>query len=190
MNLVFFTVRAVSANDSDVAILTGGSILYQKGVIIMLEQKDFEILRDMMESIAAKNLAAMEARADENLAKMEARATENLAKMEVRAAENLAAVKAECAQNRSDMLQKADENMAKMEALLDKKLTKSEGLILDELERTRNILEKQIQNIQQNVDELNQYYRITRLENSNVSLLLEMYEDLSRRVEALEAKTA
>ena len=88
------------------------------------------------------------------------------------------------------MLHKADENMAKMEALLDKKLTKSEGLILDELERTRNILEKHIQKIQQNVDELNQYYRITKLENSNVSLLLEMYEDLSRRVEALEAKTA
>ncbi|MDE5951162.1 MAG: hypothetical protein K2H12_06265, partial [Acetatifactor sp.] len=79
---------------------------------------------------------------------------------------------------------------AKMEAKLDKKLRKSESLILDELERTRNILERQIQKLQQNVDELNQYYRITKLEDSNVSLLLEMYEDLSKRVEALEMRTA
>ena len=44
--------------------------------------------------------------------------------------------------------------------------------------------------MQQNVDELYQYYRITRLENENISLIVEQLEDLTRRVEILEKRTA
>ena len=73
---------------------------------------------------------------------------------------------------------------------MDIKLTKSENLILQETERTRNILEKRIDQIQKNLDELNQYYRITKLENDNTALLLKMIEKLEKRVEDLEKKTA
>ncbi|MDE6889161.1 MAG: hypothetical protein K2P45_11060, partial [Eubacterium sp.] len=55
-----------------------------------------------------------------------------------------------------------DEKLADMEssilAKVDEKLTLTENLILGELERTRNILEEKIQKVQQNVDELDQYY--------------------------------
>lgn len=82
------------------------------------------------------------------------------------------------------------EEIAESENRMDIKLTKSENLILQETERTRNILEKRIDQIQKNLDELNQYYRITKLENDNTALLLKMIEKLEKRVEDLEKKTA
>jgi len=73
---------------------------------------------------------------------------------------------------------------------MDAKFAESENLILEEIERTRNILEKQINAVQKNLDELNQYYRITKLENENTTLLLKMIDELSKRIERLEKKTA
>ena len=94
----------------------------------------------------------------------------------------------------ASMLKRMDERFEKSEATMlkrmDEKLAESENLILDELERTRNILEKQISRVQSDMDEMKQYYRITRLENSNASMLLKITEDLSRRVEVLERGTA
>ena len=72
----------------------------------------------------------------------------------------------------------------------DQKLSESENLILEEIERTRNILEIRINMVKRNLDELNQYYQITKLENDNTALLLKMIDELSRRVEELEKKTA
>lgn len=74
--------------------------------------------------------------------------------------------------------------------MLDQKLSESENLILEEMERTGNVLEKRIDTVQKNLDELNQYYLITKLENDNTALLLKMIDELSRRVEELEKKTA
>ena len=105
----------------------------------MLEQKDLDILKNMMESIM-----------DERLAKSE-----------------------------ESILDKVDERLAR-----------SETFILDEIERTRDILEGKIEKVQKNLDELNQYYRITKLENDNTALLLKMIDELSRRVEELEKRTA
>ena len=90
----------------------------------------------------------------------------------------------------SVMGQKLSESEKRMESVMDQKLAKSENLILEEMERTRNILEKRIDTVQKNLDELNQYYRITKLENDNTALLLKMIDELSRRVEELEKKTA
>lgn len=53
-----------------------------------------------------------------------------------------------------------------------------------------DILERKIEKVQKNLDELNQYYRITKLENDNTALLLKMIDELSRRVEKLEKRTA
>ncbi len=77
-----------------------------------------------------------------------------------------------------------------MEVMVDTRLAESENLILEEMERTRNILEKNIDKVQKNLDELNQYYRITKLENDNTALLLKMIDELTRRAEELEKKTA
>lgn len=73
---------------------------------------------------------------------------------------------------------------------VDEKLLKSESLVLDEIERTRKMLEKQIDKVQKNLDEINQYYKITKLENDNTSLVLILISDLYKRVEELEKRTA
>ena len=90
--------------------------------------------------------------------------------------------------------EKVDEKFVSFEERImrqvDEKITKSEIFLLDEIERTRNILEKRIDKIEQDIDELKQYYRITKLEDSNVELLLKINDELSKRVEALEKKIA
>ena len=91
---------------------------------------------------------------------------------------------------RAIMKEEISESEKQMEAVMEKKLSESENLILEEMERTRTILEKQIEHVRKNLDELSQYYRITKLENDNTAMLLKMIDDLSRRVGELEKRTA
>ena len=56
--------------------------------------------------------------------------------------------------------------------------------------RTQNILEEKINTVQKNIDELKQYYKITRLESDNTSLLIQMITELQKRVTELESKIA
>lgn len=84
-----------------------------------------------------------------------------------------------------------DERMPKViESVIDERLSKTENFMLDEIGRTQVYLENKINKVQKNLEELNQYYRITKLENDNTALLLKMIEELSKRVEELEKKTA
>ena len=62
------------------------------------------------------------------------------------------------------------------ESKVTTKIDETESLLLDEIGRTQSYLEKQISEVKKNIDELNQYYRITRLENDNTTLLLKMIE--------------
>ena len=77
-----------------------------------------------------------------------------------------------------------------MESVIDERLSKTENFMLDEIGRTQVYLENKINKVQKNLEELNQYYRITKLENDNTTLLLKMIDELSKRVEELEKKTA
>jgi len=90
------------------------------------------------------------------------------------------------------MLDQKDLELLKtmMETVVNARAEKTETLLLDELARTQSYLEKQIQQVQDNLDELKQYYRITKLENDNTTILLKMVDDLSKRVAELEKKTA
>ena len=84
-----------------------------------------------------------------------------------------------------------DERMPKViESVIDERLSKTENFMLDEIGRTQVYLENKINKVQKNLEELNQYYRITKLENANTALLLKMIDELSKRVEELEKKTA
>ena len=51
-------------------------------------------------------------------------------------------------------------------------------------------LESEINTVKENLEELRQYYKITKLENDNTAILLKMIEELARRVEELEKKSA
>lgn len=83
-----------------------------------------------------------------------------------------------------------DQKISDMDQKFDEKLKNTENMILDELGRTRSILEDRIDRMQNNIDEMNQYYRITKLKNDNTVLILRLVDGLSKRVEALEIKTA
>ena len=85
------------------------------------------------------------------------------------------------------VLEKSEESIL---SKVDERLANSENLLLEEMERKRSILDTKIERVQKNLDELSQHYRITKLENDNMALLLKMIEGLTRRVEELERKTA
>lgn len=66
----------------------------------------------------------------------------------------------------------------------------SEKLLLDELGYVQSYFEKQITQVQKNIDELQQYYKIAKLENDNTTLLLKMIETLQKDIEEIKKKTA
>ena len=74
--------------------------------------------------------------------------------------------------------------------LIDSRAKKTETLLLDELARTQNHLEKKVELVQKNINELNQYHRISKLENENTTLLLQMIQDLKKEVDELKKKIA
>ena len=53
--------------------------------------------------------------------------------------------------------------------LIDSRAKKTETLLLDEIARTQNHLEKKVELVQKNINELNQYHRISKLENENTT---------------------
>lgn len=65
---------------------------------------------------------------------------------------------------------------------------KTSNLIIEEIGNVQEKLQKKIKTVEKNLEELNQYYRITKLENDNTALLLRMINDLSQRIEKLENK--
>ena len=91
-------------------------------------------------------------------------------------------------ENRMD--QKLENVKTELENSMDEKLRDSENLLLEEMERTRIILENKISTVQQNVDVLNQSYRIAKFENENLSLVIDMVQNLTKKVDELEKKTA
>lgn len=127
----------------------------------MLEQKDLQAIRSIMTEEIVKSESNMKSIISEEIAKSEKRSETQL-----------------------------KDEIAKLKSEMKQTLTTSENLILDETERTRSILEEQMAKVQENIDELKQYYRITKLENDNTAVLLKLIDELSKRVEKLEKKTA
>ena len=64
------------------------------------------------------------------------------------------------------------------------------GFLIEEMDRLQSNLEKKVERLQKNLDEINQYYRITKLENDNTTLMIQIMNDLIKRIEDLERKTA
>ena len=137
-------------------------------------------MKATMKEEIAKSEATMKATMKEEIAKSEATMK--------------ATMKEEIAKSEATMKATMKEEIAKSEAtmkgVMRKEITRSENLILDELERTRNILESRINKMQEDMDELKQYYHLVKLENENAKMLFRMIEDLSKRVLRLEQKTA
>ncbi len=78
----------------------------------------------------------------------------------------------------------------KLDKKLDKRFAESENLVLGEMERIRILTDEKIEHLQARLDELTQYYQITKLSEDNSAILLRMIRDLQDRVEVLEHKIA
>lgn len=74
--------------------------------------------------------------------------------------------------------------------IMKEELGNTENELLEESGLTQTYLEEKITEVKKNIDELNQYCRISKLESDNTTLLLKMIEELSRRIEDLERKSA
>lgn len=93
-------------------------------------------------------------------------------------------------QSENNILQKVDERITASDKKMDERITSSENMILKELDRVQEHLESDVQKVQKNLEELQQYYRIAKLENDNTSLLLKMYNDMQKEIAELKAKIA
>lgn len=69
-------------------------------------------------------------------------------------------------------------------------LKRMDHAILGEVDRVHEYAASEIARLNKSIEELKQYYRIAQSENSNTSLLLQQIEELTRRVEILENRTA
>lgn len=89
------------------------------------------------------------------------------------------------------IMQESEERMTeKFDQKLQRALRETENGLLEEMDRMRESLEEKIANVDKKVDNLETYYRITKLENDNTSILLKIVGDLQERVTVLEKKTA
>lgn len=51
-------------------------------------------------------------------------------------------------------------------------------------------MDKRMDNIQRNIDELNQCYRISKMESDKTSVLLQMYIDMQKQIAEIQARIA
>ena len=91
---------------------------------------------------------------------------------------------------RSIMQESEERIMEKFDQKLQRALRETENGLLEEMDRMRESLEEKIANVDKKVDNLETYYRITKLENDNTSILLKIVGDLQERETVLEKKTA
>ena len=73
---------------------------------------------------------------------------------------------------------------------VDMRISHSENLILNELDRVQEHTKTDFQKLQKSINEIQQYYRIAKLENDNTSLLLKMYSDMQKDIAELKSQTA
>ena len=166
----------------------------------MLDAKDLELLQSMTEHVVAKQISKLEfsiaaemgRRMDDRFAKSENSILNEMdRRMDDRFAKSENSILSEIDTRMDDRFAKSENSiLSEIDRRMDDRFAKSENLVLDEMERTRRILEGKIQTVQNNLDDIREYYRISKLEQDNSALLLCIVSDLQKRVDLLEQKTA
>ena len=80
-------------------------------------------------------------------------------------------------------LEKTEKNILEV---LRKEIRASENSTLEEVDRLQEIMERRIGEVNEKIENVERYYRISRLENDNATLVLQIVEDYGRRLEKLE----
>ena len=131
----------------------------------MLEKQDIEMIRSIMQSALNESEERITEKFDGKLQNFEERITKKF----------------------DGKLRNFEERITEK---FDQKLRETEKGIFEEMDRMRESLEEKIANVDKRVDNLETYYRITKLENDNTSILLKLVEDLQNRVTILKKKIA
>lgn len=80
-------------------------------------------------------------------------------------------------------LEKTEKNILEV---MRKEIRASENSTLEEVDRLQEIMERRIGEVNEKIENVERYYRISRLENDNATLVLQIVEDYGRRLEKLE----
>ena len=131
----------------------------------MLDQKDLELLQNLMQEVVKES--------EQNI---------------------LNSVDKKIAASERNVISTVDKKIAASEqnilSVMDEKLSRSENMILNELDRVQAHLEGDLEKVQKNLEELKQFYRIDKLETDNTSLLLKMYNDMQKEIAEIKTKIA
>ena len=133
----------------------------------MLDKRDLELLRDMVGEVVEEKVNPKFEAIDRRFEAMDQR----LDAMDQR-------------------FEGIDRRFEALEEKMEARIQESENLLLDELDRIQKHLSERIDKVQSEVDELNQYHRIKKLEDDNTGLILKLVENLMKRMDVLEAKIA
>ena len=80
-------------------------------------------------------------------------------------------------------LEKTEKNILEV---LRKEIRASENSTWEEVDRLQEIMERRIGEVNEKIENVERYYRISRLENDNTTLVLQIVEDYGRRLKKLE----
>lgn len=131
----------------------------------MLDQKDLELLQNLMQEVVKES--------EQNI---------------------LNSVDKKIATSEQNVISTVDKKIAASErnviSVMDEKLSRSENMILNELDRVQAHLEGDLEKVQKNLEELKQFYKIDKLETDNTSLLLKMYNDMQKEIAEIKTKIA
>lgn len=146
----------------------------------MLDQKDLELLQNLMQEVVKESEQNILNSVDKKIAASE----QNV----------ISTVDKKIAASERNVISSVDKKIAASErkilSVMDEKLSRSENMILNELDRVQAHLEGDLEKVQRNLEELKQFYRIDKLETDNTSLLLKMYNDMQKEIAEIKTKIA
>ena len=146
----------------------------------MLDQKDLELLQNLMQEVVKESEQNILNSVDKQIAASE----QNV----------ISTVDKKIAASERNVISSVDKKIAASErkilSVMDEKLSRSENMILNELDRVQAHLEGDLEKVQKNLEELKQFYKIDKLETDNTSLLLKMYNDMQKEIAEIKTKIA
>ena len=153
----------------------------------MLEQRDLEAIALLLDNKLEKNNEQMKAYIDERFEKTYGYIDERFEKtygyIDERFEKTYGYIDERFEKNNVSMKEFVREEITTQ-------ITRSESFLLEEMERMNKSTNSKIEFLQKKIDDLTQYYRITKLENDNTTLLLQLVSRLQKDVEELKKKIA
>ena len=153
----------------------------------MLEQKDLDLLKDLVKSVVDERIERSESKLESLIGGLK-ETQDTMLKTQGTMQNDIRMLKEtqDTMQNDIRMLKKTQNTIL---GEVDD-LKQNQNFILVEIGRTQNYLEKRINKVERKLDEMDQFYRITKLENSTTKEFIRICNNLTERVERLERKMA